>query len=219
MKLLKSQTNQLFNLIQSFGSLSPNQFVIYNEELYDGSFELAFKDSDYFFKLSESDSYYNSYNMNFIPGDVTYEVLYQVNDWSNILDYFRIWLRNLVREINEPDLWSRFQSLINDVNYSNSDDNSNLKFTAKEYKELTQKMDLFIGKIEGIDIDKNSQDIIISKLNEITTLALELNKFDWINLFVGTIISIIIQLNVTKENANLLWSFIKQIFNNLVITN
>lgn len=61
---------------------------------------------------------------------------------------------------------------------------------------------------------ENQQREIIIGLERLTELAKELNKFDWKNLFIGTIISITIQLNVTPDNATLLWELIQNVFSN-----
>ena len=58
----------------------------------------------------------------------------------------------------------------------------------------------------------NNKNEIKNQLERLTLLAVDLGKFDWKNLFVGTIMSIIIQLGVNKENANLIWLAIKQMF-------
>ncbi len=50
------------------------------------------------------------------------------------------------------------------------------------------------------------------QLNNLTQLAEKMSKFDWANLFVGTIISIVIQLSITPDNAKTLWGIIKGIF-------
>lgn len=215
MKLLKSQTNELFQIIEKSG-FSPNQFEIYNDEEYDERFEIEFKESDFNFYLKSDAMYRGRINAFFCPGEQTYESHYIATDWSDITIFFRKWLKNLKREINEPDLWERFRSLAIDFNYKNEEKNDQ-KFTAKEYQELSYKIDMLTNKISESTLDTATQKTIIDKLNDIQTLALDLNKFDWFNLFVGTIMSIFIQLNVSKDNANLVWNYVKEVFGNLSI--
>lgn len=123
----------------------------------------------------------------------------------------------IIRENSEVDLWGRFKSLINDINYQN--DSADKKFSAKEFIELKEKMDLIYSKINSLEILPENQKLMIEKLERITELAIDLNKFDWFNLFIGTIISVIIQLQVNKENASILWEFIKNTFKIVMIEN
>ncbi|WP_294304960.1 hypothetical protein [uncultured Chryseobacterium sp.] len=73
------------------------------------------------------------------------------------------------------------------------------------------------NKLSFLPLLIEHQNQINIELQRVTQLALDLGKFDWTNLFVGTLMSIIIQLGVTKENANSIWLIVKQIFNNYFI--
>jgi hypothetical protein len=98
-------------------------------------------------------------------------------------------------------------------NFKNEED----KFSFNEYGDLKAKVETLKNSINQIGLLSDQVLTINSKLDHLVDLAKEMNKFDWKNLFVGTIISMIIQLSVTQDNAKALWILIKQIFNNYLL--
>jgi len=88
------------------------------------------------------------------------------------------------------------------------------KFSALEFEDLKIKVSAIKQGLNNIDLLSDQISVINEKLDHLTELAVNMNKFDWKSQFIGTIISIIIQLEVTQENAKSLWALIKQVFNN-----
>jgi len=213
MKLLTSQKDYIFEIIQEDNYFSPYQFEIVESE-NGAQTSIFFKNSDYFFQFIDSD-YYSKFYLNYQPGDECFLEVTSDLDWSEGMIHFDKWLNNLQREINSPNLWQKFQSEATSLNVSFVSDNS--KFTINEYNELKQKIDFIINQLPNIELGNQQQIEIASTLQHLLTLSNELGKFDWKSLFIGTIISIIIQLNVTKENADLLWQLIKSSFNNFLL--
>ncbi len=128
-----------------------------------------------------------------------------------------LWLDSLKRELTTPNKWERLLKEVNNANIkiSNSDDEGN--FSYLEYTDIVKRMELLNNKITTLFLPLNQQKIIIDKLNQLITIAQNLNKVNWKNLFVGTIISIIIQLEVSRENAAELWELIRQVFHNFFL--
>ncbi len=79
------------------------------------------------------------------------------------------------------------------------------------------KINQIKSSLGTINLLEEQQVAISQKLDHLIDVAKDLNKFDWKNLFIGTIISIIIQLEVNKENAALLWELIKRVFRNFLL--
>ena len=99
-----------------------------------------------------------------------------------------------------------------------SSENNNSKFTHLEYLDLSNKLNKLIDAIPDLKLLENKTKAIQLELHNLLDKATELGKFDWRNLFIGTIISIVIQLNVNPENAAALWNLIKGIFNNYFLS-
>jgi len=217
MKLLISQKDQIFKLIENNDYFSPHQFeIVEMDKKIEKEIEtlVVFKESEYFFGFVDS-SYNASFYLNYHPGNEQFLEVTSPLMWKEGMAHFNKWLNNLKREINAPNLWQKFQTEATALNMNFDSDNS--KFTINEYNELKQKIDFIINQLPNIQLGNQQQIEIASTLQHLLTLSNELGKFDWKSLFIGTIISIIIQLNVTKENADLLWQLIKSSFNTFLL--
>jgi hypothetical protein len=217
MKLLTSQKNILFELIQKT-EFSPLNFEFKDipSEKYMGqpATELRLKKTDYFFRFETGPRSISDHHAVFAPGLNTFtEELYS-NDWDVQVKIVKDWLRNLSREISSPNKWERLQNEIKHINITNDIDSNEEKFTVTEFEELEQRINTLKSEIIKIELTESQINTINSKLDHLTTLAKVMNRFDWKSLFIGTIISIIIQLEVNPNNAKLLWSYIRSIFSN-----
>jgi hypothetical protein len=213
MKLLTSQKNSIFELIQDDDFFSPNQFEIVENDLM-GEFKtrLEFKaNRSFYFNFFDTD-YVNKLYVNFSPGDEQFIDSSATITWNEALSYFENWLYYLQREITAPNLWEKFKTEISEIDYFNNF--SNQKFSFAEVTEIAEKIDVLKNSLSAIPLILNQQQEILLRLDHLSETAKELGKFDWVNLFIGTIVSIIIQLNVTPENANAIWDLIKRVFNN-----
>lgn len=211
MKLLTSQKNQIYNYLMVKHYFSPNQFKL-DETEYGGKFttSLKFINSEYYFNFLEDTEYVGFY-LNYSPGrELIRETTSNVK-WDIGFDHFITWLGNLERELKSPNLWDRFQTEISGIQLSSNFDNS--KFTISEYEKLTQKLNFIAERLSSISMLENQQKEIIISLERLADLAKDLNRFDWKNLFIGTMMSIIIQLNINPQNASSLWKLIKDVFN------
>ncbi|KAA5531886.1 hypothetical protein [Paenimyroides baculatum] len=213
MKLLQSQKNSLFEIIESNDFFSHNQFELVEIDS-SGNFKtsIVFKSNRTFYFAFYASEFRNNLFVNYSPGDE--QVLDSSSDISfdQALDYFIEWLHYLKREVNAPNLWEKFKSEISEIHFLNNFDNE--RFSFYEYLEINSKIELLKENISTIPLILNQQNEIILRLDHLSETAKELGKFDWINLFIGTIMSVLIQLNVTPESANALWELIKRIFNN-----
>lgn len=218
MRLLNSLKNDLFDNIESI-SLSPAQFEFEDARSTISEFEnttrLIFKNSEYYFAFESLEvlgetKHYALYS----PGDTTFSTSKMSGSWQNQLHNFYDWLTFLNREITIPDKWKRLQHEINDltINFENEEN----KFTAQEFIDLTKQMQTLKAGVLTLSLPSNQSEVINAKLDHLINLAEDMNKFDWNSLFIGTIISIIIQLSVTQENAKLLWDIIKFSFSKLL---
>lgn len=210
MKLLTSQKDQIYQYLVNTGYFSPQQFELLEENSM-GRFttKLIHRESNYYLNFYE-DTEYNGFWLNYSPGrEKLYEATDRIN-WAIGFDHFITWLGNLKRELDSPNLWDRFTKDATSLSLSIEHDSS--KFSTKEFIELKSKVEALANEVRNLPLSEYQQSEIISNLNRLTELAEDLNKFDWKNLFIGTIISIVIQLSVTPENAKLLWDMIKRIF-------
>ena len=150
--------------------------------------------------------------VNHSPGDEQVTDSTSKITWNETLNIFNNWLYYLQREVTSPNLWQQFKTEISEIKYINNFNNQ--KFSFSEYTEISEKIEILKSRLSSIPLILNQQNEIILRLDHLSETAKELGKFDWISLFVGTIISVVIQLNVTRENANAIWDLIRRVFNN-----
>ncbi len=218
MKLLISQKDQLFDLIEKIG-LSPSQFEFEESISRLGAKQkattLILKNSDYFFSFESDPNSPSSHFAILCPGSDSHTERTKTRHWNWQINIFSTWLRDLKKEINSPNKWDRLTTEISRIGIviENDDD----KFTVQEYEDLKERMIILKKGTSSIGLLEEQVTTINTKLDHLTELAKEMNKFDWKGLFIGTVISIVIQLGISVENAESLWTLIKQVFNNYLL--
>lgn len=216
MRLLLSQKNELFKIIEDSGFLTPAQFYLSEPQNNDKrSVSINFKNSEYIFNIFEDRNYVKAVYVNYIPGKDAYKEISSFIAWSEIVNHFQQWINNVSSELNEPNYWDSLEQEISTINFSNNFKKS--KFTEREFEELKSKVELLSQNINSIPFLVEQNKEIKRELERLTELAKDLGKVDWLNLFVGTIINIIIQLSVSKENSEMLWILIKKVFSTYLI--
>lgn len=210
MELLPSQLNELYDLIVSSKYFSPTQFT---KSAAGDQFQLT--DTGYYFRIYDNTGYVNSLVVNFSPGETLYKDASTNIPWKDVKEYFTKWLKYLYREVSSPDKWGR---IFDEIQYLiGTTPNQYTSFSHQEYLTISAKIDLIKSSLEHIPLLQEQNFAIKNQLDHLLELTTELNKFDWQNLFIGTTLSIIIQLKVTNENAQLLYELIKRTFEGLFL--
>lgn len=215
MDLLRTQRNALFDAI-SESPFHPTQFDISVEGA--GNPAIAFRGEGlYSFMISFNQYTDSEYILTMSPSYSRRHEQTLSKNWSDVLIVFKLWLGALKREVSVEDKWLTLQNAVNDVSII-AGDTTNNKFSAQEFLQLSAKIkELQTNISNSIALPQDQISVVNQKLDSILEHAISLGKFDWQNLFIGTIVAIIIQLSVTKENANLLWELIKKIFNDTLM--
>jgi hypothetical protein len=220
MKLLPSQKDYLYNLIEKKG-LPTSQFYFDDVESNDdGIYDtvLCYKGEHDFFCCFGSylDSFKSeNFIMTFSPGEYSYQRKEYPHSWTEQLEYFNGWINYLKREVDTPNKWERLEAELKNFGFNSNDEVG--KFSIQEYEELKIKIIQLKEKIKAIELLPEQLSAINQKLDHLTEIAKDLNKFDWKSLFIGTIMSIIVQFGVTPSNAKSLWNTIKSVFNNYLL--
>lgn len=213
MELLKSQKNQLFEIIQQSG-LSPMQFDFNYYETPKRGRDLAtilrYIDSEFYYSFERIKETSDSHYAVFSPGRGIWEEEAYPGSWGNQLTYFNDWLTNLKIEITTPDKWERLYSEVEAIELNFEDDRN--FFTVPEYEEIKQRIKTIEGRLSEISLIPEQLEKIISKLDQVAEMAKTMNKFDWKSQFIGALVSIIIQLSITPENAKAIWNIVKGTF-------
>lgn len=212
MELLLSQKDEIFEIIRGHETFSPMQFEIV-EDNENSKTIINFKGSEYYFCFNSNR--HNENWTNYSPGTEKIIDFSNYLNWRDSINHIYEWLNSLKRELSTPNHWAKFKSRLSGISFSSTYDNE--KFSYKEYEDLENKIILLKNHLDSIPLLIEQNNEIKNHLDRLTESAKDLGKFDWKNLFIGTILSIVIQLNVTPENATLLWDLIKGTFNKYFI--
>lgn len=204
MILLLSQKNQLFELIQNSG-IGITQFK------YDEESNTAFirHKSNYYYKIIVDNI---SYWSEFSPGKNSLRYITGKVNWSTTITEFTNWLSFLKREVLSIDKWSVFEQELDKLSLNQEDSSS--YFSVDEYEIVKSRMLSLKLRLANISLDKNQLAVLEEKIDYLIEEAKHQKKFDWKSLFIGTIVSIIIQLSISQEQGKQIWDLIKEIFNN-----
>jgi hypothetical protein len=201
--LLRTQSNDIFQAISVIG-LQPGDFSL----LTGDSFEvpdlkvskLVHTHTGYFYLFD-----FNSHNKHvcaFSPGyDNNVDVQYPGN-WTFQLNNFRQWLGYLKREIEAPDLW---ESVLQEKELAQATvdaDDSNQAFTPDEVKRI----DTGINEIKQYLITTQSLNsaqlaFVDVRLGYLCAASERIGKKDWLILFLGGLLSIMIGISLEASQA------------------
>lgn len=212
-KLKTSQKNEFFDLITKshFGVEMFNYEDHFNEESGDSKVIIKDLSQSFYFEIK---NFKSGYGLEFSPGyDKLHETLGVIN-WGEIVSQFDKWLYRLKDEINSGDKWEEFKKIIEDTSLSTDTNLLNDKFTVPEYLEIKSKIDLLRTELSKVNLTSLQLNSVNNKLDLLMEQTKSLGKFDWRSLFIGTIMSIILQLSLSQEQGKLIWIIIKQIFSN-----
>jgi hypothetical protein len=210
MRLLKTQKNELFEIIEATG-LSPNSFFYRDPDVFSNhATEIGYRNSNFRFSIRVSSDNQDLIIINYSPGASIFDREEWLRGWAKVVEHFDTWVNALYDEITVADKWERLNEEVEQVHITY--ENETNQFSAFEYEDLKIKMHLLKSEIRKIGLPSDQLTAIESKLDHLTEIGLSLSKFDWKSLFVGTIISIIIQLSVTPDNAKTIWGLIRKVF-------
>lgn len=222
MKLLPSQKNELFDKILQIG-LDPAKFefsTIPNTvgDVYDSNFDpegikLSYIQSEFnFIFLMLNRGEYCVYS----PGKTRFTHSEYPGNWSGALNYFSQWLANLSREISSEDKWKRLEDEINKFNFKfNSEEND--QFNVIEYEQVCVKIDLIKTNLPALALPEDQLNRIEESLEYLKGRAKVLGKFDWKNLFLGTIVQFTIQYSLPPEKVASFIAMIKHAFTQIFL--
>lgn len=209
MLLLQTQKNEVYELIEEFG-LSPSMFSFSDPSDADENTYLHFvNNSQYYFNFAQSRS--GGHFARYSPG---YDTPYKdeaPGSWSVQLACVRRWLGNLKKQLEAPDKWKLLQEELENMDFGDIR-YEDTKFTYREYELLKEKIAELKSKISELDLVEEQVKQINGKLDHLLHLAKDMNKTDWKELFIGSIISLFMQLSIDRSTGQTIVGFVKGLF-------
>jgi hypothetical protein len=219
MPLLRSQKNELFALIETQG-LSPAQFVFEPVPSRSGvvptATRLSYRDSPYAFLFDRKGRREIHYVL-YCPGLNEYEdEATPGTDWQLVKAYFKEWLNNLKREIGQEDRWQSLALTLSKPPLSFAKA-AKSPFTIQEYERVTAMLEAAQTQIQELDLEEEEIEVLQVKFDHLARMAKKLDKSDWQDLFVGSLVSSISAMGLAPQTAQSVWNLLRQIFNNLLL--
>lgn len=176
---------------------------------------MDFLDGFYFkFDRTGDEAFFAEYS----PGGRERREIVVTAKWDEQLKNVEKWTRNLLREFQEPDLWTS----INDERKlaegaSQTADNS--PFTPDEQKRLAQDVrEIKEFLVRTYSVNQEQAKFVDDRLNYLTEASDRLGRKDWINLTLSVLMTIIIGLSMPPDASRELLRFAGQAFNWLLVS-
>lgn len=207
MNLLKHQKNRLYDIVSNT-QLDKNNFTF-------SSWRISYW-NNFFFRYDEIIDPFNiqwesKYRFSFAPW--MHKFIEEVNhkQFWDMYFFWEIWVWNLDREVTELDKWEAYtlNSWVIDLGFNDEE----IDFSEIEKNNITTN--IWNIKQELISTNKYKEEelsLINEKLDYAISKIEDLNKFDWKNLFMWIITSIMLQCSFGPEWATILWNVIKTEF-------
>jgi len=213
--LLKSQSNEVFNLVKE-SELDPFNFSWSEEDSKYTSTKaglsvpvsrLSYEDGCFYFQF---DVHKGRHYAIFSPGsDKLFEEQYP-GDWSGQLAYVRMWLRYLRREIEQADLWGELSKYQLPPGERLSNDIGNAPFSSGQVDAIAEGLGKVRFYLEAeFNLNEEQQKLVNEKLDYLLGAAKRQGRKDWLHTAIGVIFTLAIGLSCTPEQAKTLWNILK----------
>lgn len=225
MLLLKTQKNDVFNIIKNHG-LDPLNFrwEKTKSNLSKGFVScLWYKDAPYYFEFDMlimliGDKHEVRYRARYCPGEEKEPVKVQTcYNWEAVSYNVKKWLMSLQKEIEGPDLWEQVSKYAPKELVTLQDERGNEPFSDPELKSIRVSIDNLKIKIEqNFSLNPEQMDYVKERLDYIADKAEKFGRHDWLLFFLGCIFTIASYLTFPKEQAGLLWKLVKECFTGIL---
>lgn len=216
--LLKSQKNQIFNIIQSRGLTTFNFEWKYSKLDADSTYQapcLLYKDTNYYFVFDYLENM-SSYAIRYSPcDDKPFFYDFGMN-WNSIYQHVDSWVYYLKREVEEPNLWEEINkySELGGIQYKIEKENE--LFNIQQAHQITVGIDnIRAYLLETVIIEEDINEIN-KKLDSVVEKLNTMGKVDWMNQFVGTVINLSMSLMLNPEQGNAIMSIFKSALNGII---
>jgi hypothetical protein len=209
---VQSQKNQVFETIKEAG-FSPDLFELEDPSSSGNPTWLFVKNTKFYYSFSDSPG--SRHFAKYSPGDDVWVETQNPGSWEGQIQYVRQWLEYLRRELDAADKWKVIEEEIRNVDFEDINFDEE-KFTSEEYKLLETKINELKEKIAKLDIVEEQIEKINDKLDHLLELAKKMNKTDWKELFIGSLLSLFLQLSIDTGTGRTIFEFTKNLFQKLL---
>jgi hypothetical protein len=209
-RLLKSQKNEVFELIKASG-LDPFNFKWGAEDslLPDGPIvdRLIYINSPYFYQF---DVHKGSHYSFFSPGHQKNVEHGYPGSWAGQIVYFKNWLSYLKREIEQPDFWAEIERFRPSSEWEIRADLTNELFSVIQTNQIIAGINQIRDYLlQQIATDMEQSKLINERLDYLMASVNRLGRRDWFHTAIGVFTTIMIGLAMSPEQARTIWGFLR----------
>ncbi|MFQ5963651.1 MAG: hypothetical protein ACE5KZ_05140 [Candidatus Scalinduaceae bacterium] len=215
--ILKSQKNQAYQHITD-SDLEPSMFewdVIRSGNVGVGVSRLKYIGTHYFFIF---DFVRDEHYCTFSPGKTIPIQEVFTGSLESQMNCLRDWLKNLKREIQITDPWDEIDKYLpgGKINLENEKENS--PFSYEQVEHITKALYKLKEEIrKTYDLDNNHNQLIQEKLNYLIDRSKRMGRIDWKNIFVATLMGLVVNLALNPEQAKGFWGLVKICFKGILL--
>lgn len=202
--LLKAQRNELFLLVKAEGLRTEKFEWSAVRSKWAGPSkvsQLTHRPTGFYFVF---DTYVKQFNPRHFPASsfvAREQDASNANTWPKICEVFSEWLKLIVEEHLEPDLWESAQTA-KALMPQSIEEVDNTPFAPEEIARISKSIVELRTRLLSLSANNAAQRAIInSRLNHLDESASRLGRKDWITLAIGTLTNIVVGVSLAPEAA------------------
>ncbi|MCE3225471.1 MAG: hypothetical protein K0S32_22 [Bacteroidetes bacterium] len=129
-------------------------------------------------------------------------------NWETALLRVDYWLNALKENVTIKNPWEEIentQNYMGEINFESSTE----VFTSDEQKNIENKLNQLLLKIETLNVNI---EIVNTDINHLNEMSGKISKKDWILLMLGTITGWLFTSLISSDQAHFVWESVKNIF-------
>jgi len=212
--LMTSQRNEILEFIKQT-SLDPFNFrwSEENSRLSEQNLlplivsKLSYDNSPYYFLFDLHKNQHYSFHS---PGESKLHEQEYPGSWGGQIAYVKKWLKNLEREVNQPDLWDDLNRQKIAYDQKIHPEMTNEPFSVSQAEQIAEGIEN-IRKylLEQFESDSDSRNLINEKLDYLINASKRQGRTDWFHTCLGVFTGIATALAMSPDQTKNMWALLK----------
>lgn len=201
-------------------SFEPNSFELLDnhKDFATGITILSYKNTNYFFSFNAGDISGKPFGKSiFSPGNEILTQRLPYSNWSDQYSNLEAWLYNLSRELSVRNPWENIKDYLPSDEIDFRDEDINSGFSFDEVSQIEVSLNVFKKLLlEHHKLSEKQTEVLNHKIEYLCETAKRSRKIDWKNIFIGTMINLMITINLNPEQAYSFWQTLIGCFTRLL---
>jgi hypothetical protein len=129
--------------------------------------------------------------------------------WDQQLNYVRMWLQFLERELHAPDLWAEVAKY--QITATAGDNRDNEPFTAQQVEQIVMGLNRVRAYIQtNVSPTPDQLRLVNEKLDYLVDAAKRQGRRDWLHTSIGVFVTLATSLGLSPDALNTIWGFLRE---------